>query len=116
MRRQIATAALALGLFLAAAPVAQARDEGIETCLAASCDVGFVAAGGSITALSAGIQKACGPAAGLGTGPVRLCSVEATGPCDSRTIAAGVDGIAAVGSRAVNCGAGFDGVLVYLLH
>ena len=116
MRRHIAIAALALGLALAAAPVAQARDEGIETCVATSCDVGFVGAGGGITGLSAALQKACAPVAGLGTGPVRLCSVETPAACDTRIIAAGLDGVAAVGSHSVGCPHGFDGILVYVLR
>ena len=116
MRRHIATAALVLGLVLAAAPVAQARDEGIESCLASSCDVGFISAGGQITALTAAMQKACGSAADTGTGPVRICSVDTRAPCDTKTIVVGVDGVAALGGHSVGCPHGFDGVLVYLLH
>jgi hypothetical protein len=116
MRRRIAIAGLALGLVLAAAPMAQARDEGVEVCVALSCDVGFVQANGAIATLSHAIQAGCSASDGVAAAPLRFCTHGPVSSCDSSVVAAGVDGVAAVGARSVGCGEGFDGLVLHLLR
>lgn len=117
MRRTIATAALAVGLLLAAAPGASAvREEGIETCVVTGCDGAVVPARGVITGAANALEGACGPVGGVYLAPAKVCFVESRGSCEANVTLAGLDGVAAVGARSVGCPDGSDRLFVYVLH